>query len=98
MKLDDRKTYEITLKNHNDDYESFEILYNFPFSSERKRMGIVVKDLQTDRYYFYLKGADIVIRKKVSDEDRLFVDEECYNLSIEGLRTLALSYKEITKE
>ena len=59
-------------------------------------MGIVVKDLQSNKYYFYLKGADVVIRKKVSDEDRLFVDEESYNLSIEGLRTLVLSYKELS--
>ena len=73
-------------------------MYNFPFSSERKRMGILLKDNQTNKYFFYLKGADIVIRKKVSTEDRLFVDEESYNLSVEGLRTLVLCYREISNE
>ena len=61
-------------------------------------MGILLKDNQTNKYFFYLKGADIVIRKKVSTEDRLFVDEESYNLSVEGLRTLVLCYREISNE
>jgi phospholipid-translocating ATPase len=42
------------------EYE-FEVLNNFPFSSELKRMGIVVKDRETEKIIFYLKGADFVL-------------------------------------
>jgi phospholipid-translocating ATPase len=41
--------------------EEFEILENFPFSSERKRMGILLRPKDSDHLIFYLKGADVVI-------------------------------------
>ena len=34
----------------------FEILYNFPFSSETKRMGIIVKDKNREDIWFMEKG------------------------------------------
>lgn len=39
----------------------FQILQIFPFTSESKRMGIIVKDTVTGEITFYLKGADIVM-------------------------------------
>ena len=41
--------------------EKYEILANFPFSSETKRMGIIVRHVSTDRLILYLKGADMVM-------------------------------------
>lgn len=38
--------------------EKYEIVYEFPFTSERKRMGIILKTHLIDGYFFYLKGAD----------------------------------------
>jgi phospholipid-translocating ATPase len=47
--------------------EVYEIVVDFPFTSERKRMGIVLKpvDWEGDGYIFYLKGADDVMKSKV---------------------------------
>lgn len=45
---------------HGED-ETYEILANFPFSSETKRMGIIVRHITTDRMILYLKGADMVM-------------------------------------
>ena len=41
--------------------EQYDILANFPFSSETKRMGIIVRHRATDRIILYLKGADMVM-------------------------------------
>jgi phospholipid-translocating ATPase len=41
--------------------ESYEILENFPFSSDTKRMGIILRHIETDTYIFYLKGAEVVM-------------------------------------
>jgi phospholipid-translocating ATPase len=71
---------------------TFAIIKTIPFSSETKRMGIVVE--LEGKQYFFLKGADSVMRRKVHESHRAFVDEECENLAREGLRTLVLAYGE----
>ena len=40
---------------------SFDILFNIPFSSERKSMGIILKNRETDEIVYFIKGADSVI-------------------------------------
>ena len=43
----------------------YDILANFPFTSESKRMGIVVRHKATKRLVFFLKGADVAIVPRV---------------------------------
>ena len=45
--------------------EEYQILANFPFSSETKRMGIVLQHNQSRKLIFYLKGAETVMQEKV---------------------------------
>lgn len=78
--------------------EKYEILYNFPFTSERRRMGIVVRDLNSRKIIFFLKGADSVIKERVGPLDCNFIEEECENLAKEGLRTQAFTQKVLTEE
>jgi len=68
-------------------------LANFPFSSDTKRMGIVLKHVGSGRIIFYLKGAEVVLRDKVKPNQRVVLDESCENLANEGLRTLVISQK-----
>lgn len=96
--LDARTHSTIVITTPNKITESYEILDNFPFNSETKRMGIILKNEVTKEIYFFLKGADIVIQEKLNFEDRTFVQEEADSLSKEGLRTLVLSYKMISEE
>lgn len=65
MKLLKRDQTSLVIKNAFDVEEHYQILANFPFSSETKRMGIIVKNLETNRYIFYLKGADTIMKDKV---------------------------------
>jgi len=76
--------------------ETYEILANFPFSSESKRMGIVLRHQNTGRLVFYLKGAETVMKSKVKPNQRVVIDESCDNLATEGLRTLVISQKLLT--
>jgi phospholipid-translocating ATPase len=81
------------------------ILYIFPFTSEGKRMGIVVKFAQSDNdmsadvddnseIWFYQKGADTVMSSIVAPSD--WLDEETGNMAREGLRTLVIGRKKIS--
>jgi phospholipid-translocating ATPase len=68
----------------------------FAFTSERRRMGIILRDKQTNEIIFYLKGADIVMQNIVQYSD--WLNEKCSNMAREGLRTLVVAKKTLTPE
>ncbi|XP_060077984.1 probable phospholipid-transporting ATPase IIB [Ylistrum balloti] len=74
----------------------YQILQIFPFTSETKRMGIIVKEEATGEITFYMKGADVVMQTIVQYND--WLDEECGNMAREGLRTLVVAKKVLTEE
>lgn len=85
--------------NHgNERQETYKILALFPFSSENKRMGILLRHKETRKICFYVKGADAVIKEMVSPQSAGFISEECENLSREGLRTLVFAKKTLSEE
>lgn len=96
--LDVRTGSKIEITNLCNKKERYQILHNFPFSSERRRMGILVKDLESGKYIFYQKGADSVIKTRVNHLDRNFIEEECESLAREGQRTLCIAQKVLTED
>jgi phospholipid-translocating ATPase len=81
------------------------ILNVFPFTSEGKRMGIVVKfyhgpvsspSEEDGEIWFYQKGADTVMTSIVAAND--WLDEETANMAREGLRTLVVGRKKLSAE
>lgn len=81
------------------------ILNVFPFTSESKRMGIVVKFysgpissplLEDGEIWFYQKGADTVMTSIVAAND--WLDEETANMAREGLRTLVVGRKRLSAQ
>lgn len=98
MNLVTREEQYIQIQNANKDYEEYDILANFPFSSETKRMGIIVRYRKNNRIMFYLKGAETVMEKKVRPNQRASLVESCENLALEGLRTLVISQKLLTEK
>ncbi|KAF7550478.1 hypothetical protein G7046_g8005 [Stylonectria norvegica] len=80
------------------------ILDVFPFTSEGKRMGIIVHfhdnvnarnpDLCSGELWFYQKGADTVMGPIVAAND--WLDEETANMAREGLRTLVVGRKKLS--
>lgn len=75
---------------------TFDVLEVFPFTSESKRMGIVIRDRATSEVTFYQKGADVVMAKIVAQND--WLEEECGNMAREGLRTLVVGRKKLTEQ
>ncbi|KAJ6134114.1 hypothetical protein N7523_000436 [Penicillium sp. IBT 18751x] len=81
------------------------ILDIFPFTSDSKRMGIVVQFQQDEsalgldgkqepEIWFYQKGADTVMSSIVAAND--WLDEETANMAREGLRTLVVGRKRLS--
>ncbi|XP_043263652.1 probable phospholipid-transporting ATPase IIB isoform X1 [Colletes gigas] len=75
---------------------NYAILQIFPFTSETKRMGIIVKEESSSEIVFYLKGADVVMSGIVQYND--WLEEVCGNMAREGLRTLVVAKKNLTEE
>lgn len=96
MNLVERDQHYINIKNAANTPEKYEVLANFPFTSESKRMGIILKHTESGTIVFYLKGAEVVMKQKVRAHNRATVDEACENLALEGLRTLVISQKHVT--
>jgi len=96
LALEKRDLVSIQLRTPNNRILDFSILQVFPFTSETKRMGIIVKDTTTGEITFYLKGADVVMSGIVQYTD--WLDEECGNMAREGLRTLVVAKKTLTEE
>ena len=83
-----------------------DILNIFPFTSESKRMGIIVKFSQPGDghqsigegapVWFFQKGADTVMTSIVAKND--WLDEETANMAREGLRTLVVGRKKLSAQ
>ena len=93
MVLTHRTDKNIQLKDAVDNIEDFDILANFPFSSETKRMGIILRNKKYKHIIFYLKGAENVMTKFVKKEYIGYIKENAENLAVKGLRTLVLTQK-----
>ena len=98
MKLSHRTDKEIQIQNSAGNMEEYEVLANFPFSSDTKRMGIILKNKKYGHIIYYLKGAENVMMKFVKKDYIGYIKENAENLATKGLRTLVLSQKIIPKE
>ena len=98
MHLSHRTDKEIKMKDAAGNMEEFDVLANFPFSSDTKRMGIILKNKKHGHIIYYLKGAESVMMKFVKKEYVGYIKENAENLAIKGLRTLVLTQKIIPQD
>ncbi|CDI97912.1 phospholipid transporting ATPase IIB [Echinococcus multilocularis] len=75
---------------------AYDILQLFPFTSEAKRMGIVVRERVSRSIHFYLKGADTIMAGLVQYTP--WMEDEAGNLAREGLRTLVVAHRQLTED
>ena len=83
--------------------QHFEVESLMDFTSDRKRMSILVRDLSDDKFKLYIKGADSEIKKRLKpgcqDENIVNAIEEFVSeASSEGLRTLFFAMKVLDDE
>ena len=98
MRLTNRTDKEIKMIDAANNTEEYEVLANFPFSSDIKRMGIILKNRIHGHIIYYLKGAENVMLKFVKKEYISYISENAENLATKGLRTLVLTQKIISQE
>ena len=80
----------------------FEILLKIPFSSERQRSTIIVRDLQKNKIKIYIKGSDTKIFEALNNYSQKNIFEitkdHVDNFARRGLRTLCFSFKIIPEK
>lgn len=80
--------------------EKFELLGLFPFTSDRKRMSIVVREYERNGSLIkmYTKGADNIIKQRLARDNQLNLDDELNRFSVIGLRTLLIGMRVISEK
>jgi phospholipid-translocating ATPase len=96
LTLISRDLHHMSLRTPDNSILEFDILHIFPFTSESKRMSIIVRDRTTKELVFYIKGADSVMSSLVQYND--WLEEEAGNMGREGLRTLVVGRKRLSEE
>lgn len=78
--------------------ETYKILHMIEFTSGRKRMSIIVKREEDDKVFNFIKGADMAIIPRLTEESKKESAEtiELMNeFASQGLRTLMFGVKEL---
>ncbi|KAK1934776.1 putative phospholipid-translocating P-type ATPase [Babesia divergens] len=75
---------------------TYKILMVFPFSSETKRMGIIIEDEEANAKFFFCKGAESALVKLLQARGSVWLNEECDNMARLGLRTLVFGYRQLS--
>lgn len=93
--LQEKKDDFSSFKDLNNQIKKYQLIYTFPFTSERKRMGIICKAVGDKNYTFFLKGADSIMEAKLQNGSRATMMSQVEEFSKVGLRTLVLSKREV---
>ncbi|KAG9123612.1 putative aminophospholipid-translocase [Ceratobasidium sp. 392] len=94
LTLTSRTRTQIELQAPDGTTMAYNVLALFPFTSESKRMGIVVQSADTHEIMFVQKGADTVMARLVQRSD--WLEEETANMAREGLRTLVCARRKLS--
>jgi len=82
--------------------EKYELLNILEFTSARKRMSVILRNVADSRRIFLLsKGADNVIFERLkpdNDDLKALTDQHLQEFANQGLRTLTLAYKIIRED
>ena len=100
----------VKIANHIENTENeWEILITIPFDSDRKRMSVIVKEIETNKIFLFAKGSDgimlngilphpPVVTRFENKTERSDVNRILESFSKEGLRILVMGYKEIEEK
>lgn len=81
---------------HQGHLKTWLILAEIPYSSERKRMSLIVKDPESHKTVLLMKGADSVMIPLLKKSDSILVlEEHLRQFAVEGLRTLVMAKRTI---
>ena len=84
--------------------DTYRIIEEFPFDGDRKRMSIILKNLKDKQVIMMSKGADMSMIDRIDfakndfEELKLMLEEDIAQYSKEGLRTLVIASKTLTRK
>ncbi|KAH9615990.1 hypothetical protein KSS87_005366 [Heliosperma pusillum] len=94
-----KKTGNVLETNLNSSVRQYELLDILEFTSDRKRMSVVVRDLQNGKIILLSKGADEAILPCASAGQRMRTFTEAVEHYAQlGLRTLCLAWRELKQD
>lgn len=77
---------------------NYSVLCTLDFTSERKRMSVIVKTPE-NKIMLYCKGADSVLFERSKNKDVVAgISKVVQSYSVSGLRTLVMGYRELTEK
>ena len=78
---------------------SYKLLSCLDYSSERKRMAVIIR-FPDNKIYLFAKGADSAIGERITQNKELIeiTNEHLIEFANHGLRTLMVAYRELTEE
>lgn len=77
MQLRERERLKCTIKNASQINENYSVLAMFPFTSESKKMSVLLKSQETGRIIYFVKGAEVVMEHKIRPQSRSALLEFC---------------------
>lgn len=89
-----RSTQSTTTVRVKGNEKTFELLEVFPFTSDRKRMSVIIKSNGVIK--MYSKGADSIIKARLANDSHLNLDDELNRFARIGLRTLLIAMRTIS--
>jgi magnesium-transporting ATPase (P-type) len=102
-----QKHYDLTVAQNNQTpsminpnlvLKEYDIVEVLDFDSTRKRMSIIVRDMETNQFIMFCKGADSAIFTRCVCQTSEMYDECLKEFSENGWRTIVFAYKLLTKE
>ena len=93
------KTVTLEIKNEDQKYV---LLNTLEYSSERKRMSVIIKNPE-GKIFLFVKGADSIIKillkyKSLTSDEYLSTTHNLDKFAKKGLRTLMIAYKELNED
>uniref|UniRef100_A0AAR2LHX8 Phospholipid-transporting ATPase n=1 Tax=Pygocentrus nattereri TaxID=42514 RepID=A0AAR2LHX8_PYGNA len=92
------KDNHMEILNREDEIERFELLEVLNFDSVRRRMSVIVRSNSGKSLYLFCKGADSSIFPRVISGKVDQVRARVEHNAVEGLRTLCVAYKRLSRE
>lgn len=98
MELIERDRTYVQIQNCQGTFENYDIIANFPFSSQSKKMSVLLQQKETGKIIYYVKGAEVVMEGLMKPSQRPLLLEFCEQLAMDGLRTLVFAQKVLTED
>lgn len=96
--LEDKTDRTVKYVDENGDTIEYTVFQTFPFTSERKRMGMICQKQGDPHLTLFIKGADSIMKGKLKTYQQDIMASYTAELAADGLRTLALAKRPMTME